>query len=123
MKINGGNIHLLRPAFSLRLCGIITSLTSSICFSESATFVLSRHGGGVITENQIATILVDAALKIHRALGPGLLESVYEATLAYELRKRGLAALTEQKLPVVYEEVKLEAFDRTSSSTTRLLSK
>ncbi|MCU1268121.1 MAG: GxxExxY protein [Acidobacteria bacterium] len=61
-----------------------------------------------MTENQIATIVVDASLKLHRALGPGLLESVYEATLTYELRKRGLVALTEQKLPVVYEEVKLE---------------
>jgi len=61
-----------------------------------------------MTENQIATIIVDASLKIHRALGPGLLEHVYEATLAYELRKRGLIALTEQKLPVIYEEVKLE---------------
>jgi GxxExxY protein len=61
-----------------------------------------------MTENQIATVIVDASLKIHRALGPGLLESVYEATLAYELRRRGLIALTEQKLPVIYEEVKLE---------------
>ena len=61
-----------------------------------------------MTENQIATIIVDASLKIHRALGPGLLESVYETTLAYELRRRGLVALTEQKLPVIYEEVKLE---------------
>ena len=59
-----------------------------------------------MTENQIATIIVDASLKIHRALGPGLLESVYEATLAYELNRRGVVALSEQKLPVIYEEVK-----------------
>src|SRR6266700_2338909 len=50
----------------------------------------------LMTENQIATIVVDAALKIHRALGPGLLESVYEATLAYELGQRGLSVLTQQ---------------------------
>jgi len=61
-----------------------------------------------VTENQIATIIVDASLKIHRALGPGLLESVYEATLAYELNRRGVVALSEQKLPVIYEEVKLK---------------
>ena len=61
-----------------------------------------------MTENQIATIVVDAALKIHRALGPGLLESVYEATLAYELNRRGLKALTQQRIPVIYEEVKLK---------------
>ena len=41
-------------------------------------------------ENDIGTVVVDAALQIHRELGPGLLESVYEAILAYELRERGL---------------------------------
>jgi GxxExxY protein len=61
-----------------------------------------------MTENQIATVVVDSALKIHRALGPGLLESVYEATLAYELNKRGLTALTQQRMPVIYEEIKLK---------------
>ena len=61
-----------------------------------------------MTENQIATIIVDAALKIHRALGPGLLESVYEATLAFELERRGLNILTQQGIPVVYEGVQLE---------------
>ncbi len=43
-----------------------------------------------MTENEIATIIVDAAYKIHTRLGPGILESVYEAMLAYELSKRGL---------------------------------
>jgi len=43
-----------------------------------------------MTENEIAAIVVDAALKIHRTLGPGLLESVYQVTLSYELQKRGL---------------------------------
>ena len=43
-----------------------------------------------MNENQISAVVVDAALKIHRALGPGLLEHVYEATLAYELIKAGL---------------------------------
>lgn len=61
-----------------------------------------------MTENQIAAIVVDAALKIHRTLGPGLLESVYQATLAYELQKRGLKVIREQSLPVYYETVKLE---------------
>jgi GxxExxY protein len=61
-----------------------------------------------MTENQIATIIVDAALKIHRTLGPGLLESVYEATLAFELTRCGLNILTQQGIPVVYEGVQLE---------------
>ena len=52
-----------------------------------------------MTENQIATIIVDASLKIHRTLGPGLLEHVYEAILAFELGRRGLTALTQQGIP------------------------
>ncbi len=58
-----------------------------------------------MTENQIAAQIVDAAYKIHRALGPGLLESAYLAILAYELRQRGLAVDTERELPVIYELV------------------
>ena len=61
-----------------------------------------------MTENQIATLIVDRALKIHRTLGPGLLESVYEATLAYELTKCGLQVRTQQRVPVIYEAVKLD---------------
>ena len=61
-----------------------------------------------MTENEIATIIVDASLKIHRSLGPGLLESVYQATLRYELQKRGLNVVQQVGLPVHYEEVKLE---------------
>ncbi len=48
-----------------------------------------------MTENQIATVIVDASLKLHRTLGPGLLEHVYEEVLAFELNRRGLTALTQ----------------------------
>ncbi|MDX6447535.1 MAG: hypothetical protein QOH71_4609 [Blastocatellia bacterium] len=61
-----------------------------------------------MTENEIATIIVDAAYKIHKRLGPGLLESVYEATLAYELAKRGLKLRRQQAMPVVYEAVRMD---------------
>jgi GxxExxY protein len=61
-----------------------------------------------MTENEIATIIVDASLKVHRTLGPGLLESVYQAALSYELQKRGLNVVQQIGLPVHYEEVKLE---------------
>lgn len=61
-----------------------------------------------MTENEIATIIVDAAYKIHTRLGPGLLESVYEATLAYELAKRGLQLRRQQSMPVVYEAVRMD---------------
>ena len=59
-------------------------------------------------ENEIARIIVDAAYQIHKALGPGLLESVYLAVLAFELRSRGLNVVTEQPMPVVYKGVRLD---------------
>ena len=59
-------------------------------------------------ENDIAKIIVDSAYKIHVNLGPGLLESAYQAVLAYELKKCGLAVLQEQPVPLVYESVSLE---------------
>lgn len=59
-------------------------------------------------ENEIAQQIVDAALRVHVALGPGLLESVYQAALAYELEKRGLRVSPQQAIPVVYESVRIE---------------
>jgi GxxExxY protein len=59
-------------------------------------------------ENDIARQIVDAAYKVHTSLGPGLLESVYEAVMAFELKKRGLPVNRQVPLPVVYEEVRLE---------------
>jgi GxxExxY protein len=61
-----------------------------------------------MSENEIAAVIVDAALKIHKTLGPGLLESVYQATLVFELQKRGLSVEHQLALPVCYEEVRLE---------------
>lgn len=60
-----------------------------------------------MNENEIATIIVDAAYTIHQRLGPGLMESVYESTIAYELGKRGLAVRRQQALPVIYETVRM----------------
>jgi GxxExxY protein len=61
-----------------------------------------------MNENEISQVVVDSALKVHRALEPGLLESVYRAALAFELRKRGLQAVEERGIPAIYEEVKLD---------------
>jgi GxxExxY protein len=58
--------------------------------------------------NQITHEILDSAYKVHTALGPGLLESAYQACLVYELRKKGLMVETEKALPLVYEEVKLD---------------
>jgi len=61
-----------------------------------------------MTENEIAKVIVDAAYKVHVQTGPGLLESAYEAMLAYELRKRGLKVAQQVSIPVVYDQVKLD---------------
>lgn len=61
-----------------------------------------------LTENEISKIVVNAALKVHRNLGPGLLESSYEECLFYELKKEGLVVEKQKPLPLIYEEVKLE---------------
>lgn len=59
-------------------------------------------------EERVATLIVDAAIKVHRALGPGLLESVYEACLAHELRQRGLSVETQVPIPIHYEGMTLD---------------
>jgi GxxExxY protein len=59
--------------------------------------------------NEIARQIVDAAFAVHTALGPGLLESVYEVCLAHELRKRGLTVRQQVVLPVHYDGVRLDA--------------
>ena len=61
-----------------------------------------------MTENEIATQIVDAAFKIHTTLGPGLLETVYEVVLAHELQKRGLHVERQVPIPIVWEEIKFD---------------
>lgn len=59
--------------------------------------------------NEISGTIVDAAMKVHRVLGPGLLESAYEACLIYELRKRGLKPASQVALPLIYDGQRSEA--------------
>ncbi|MCB0824119.1 MAG: GxxExxY protein [Bacteroidales bacterium] len=61
-----------------------------------------------MTENEISKIVVEAALKVHKTVGPGLLESANEECLAYELIKSGLFIEKQKALPLVYEEIKLD---------------
>jgi GxxExxY protein len=61
-----------------------------------------------MTENQAAKIIVDAAYRIHTRLGPGLLESVYQTVLAYELTKRGLHVVCQQPIPIIYDDITFE---------------
>ncbi|MCA9607820.1 MAG: GxxExxY protein [Myxococcales bacterium] len=60
-------------------------------------------------ETVVSGVIVDAAIKVHRVLGPGLLESVYERALAHELALRGLKVETQVPIDVVYDGVRMEA--------------
>ncbi len=61
-----------------------------------------------MNENELSKLVFDCALKVHKALGPGLLESAYEECLYYELKKSGLEIQKQKALPLIYEEVKLD---------------
>ena len=58
-----------------------------------------------MTQNEIGKIVVDTALAVHRELGPGLLESVYEIVLAYELQQRGLHVNRQVPIPIRYKDM------------------
>ena len=62
-----------------------------------------------MTENELAKMVFEAGMKVHHTLGAGLLESAYEECLFYELQKSGLLIEKQKALPLVYEDVKLEA--------------
>ena len=64
-----------------------------------------------MTENEISEVIVDAAIAVHKELGPGLLESVYEVVLAYEIRQRGLTVDRQVPIPIRYKDMTFdEAF-------------
>jgi GxxExxY protein len=59
-------------------------------------------------ENQIGTLILDAAFQVHKELGPGLLESTYQVCLGYEILQKGLFVESQLPLPVVYKQIKLD---------------
>lgn len=61
-----------------------------------------------MTENEISKEIVDVAFKIHTSYGPGLLESVYETIMTYELKKRALPVLRQQGIPVIHESIRMD---------------
>jgi GxxExxY protein len=62
----------------------------------------------MIKENELTKEIVDCCIKIHRELGPGLLESVYEEVLAYELHKRNVPFERQVTIPVTYDSLRLD---------------
>jgi GxxExxY protein len=61
-----------------------------------------------MNENEIGAIVIDCAVKVHMRLGPGLLESVYETVLAYELERRGLSVERQVPVPIFYDDIRFE---------------
>lgn len=61
-----------------------------------------------MSEDEIGKIIVDSALEVHKALGPGLLESTYETCLRYELTLRNLKVISQQELPIVYKGLRMD---------------
>jgi GxxExxY protein len=62
----------------------------------------------ILNENELSKLAIDCAIKVHRNLGPGLLESAYKECLFYELSKLNLFIEKEKPLPLLYEDIKLE---------------
>ena len=75
----------------------------------NSVFTAENAEGAEKRENQISGIILDAAIAVHTALGPGLLESAYQACLAYELTSRGLRVQTQVPLPIKYRGVCVDA--------------
>ncbi|MCM0665479.1 GxxExxY protein [Flavobacterium tyrosinilyticum] len=61
-----------------------------------------------MNENEISTIVIGLAIEIHRKLGPGLLENVYQECLFYKLKQKGLIVEKEKPMPLIFEEIKLD---------------
>lgn len=68
-----------------------------------------RTGGQEENLTRLGKVIIGAAIKVHTYLGPGLLESVYEACLVHELRRGGLTVETQRVLPIQYEDLKLDS--------------
>jgi len=68
----------------------------------------TQRGEIPVAANEAAAAVVDAAFRVHSSLGPGLLESVYEACLLHELRERGVTAARQVEVPIVYDGVTLD---------------
>jgi GxxExxY protein len=69
---------------------------------------MQTAGAPAMTANEVSHQIIKAALKVHSALGPGLLEKAYRVCLAHELRKNGFRVQTEVEMPLVYDGVQME---------------
>ena len=75
---------------------------------SSLPTVIPHDGGLRLTMFQLTDRIIGCAIKIHRRLGPGLLESAYESCLGYELESQGLRVVRQKAVPLIYEQIKLD---------------
>ena len=94
-----GLIYTEKPEIDFRLPLVLFILTAK---------TVSIRKDGIMNENELSKIAVDCMFKVHKNLGPGLLESSYEECLCYELKKTGLKIDRQKPLPLQYEEVRME---------------
>ena len=80
---------------------------------------MQRAAEKILQENEITEIIIGCAIKVHKSLGPGLLESAYVECLFYELNKTGLQTEKQKALPLIYEQVKLEVGYRADLLTNK----
>jgi GxxExxY protein len=78
----------------------------------SGPLVAASRGMEPTQLNDVSFLIIQAAIEVHRNLGPGLLESVYRACLVYELRQRKLGVVAEQIVPICYKDVTIEGWYR-----------
>ena len=90
------------------MSGTVSTIIFRIVLKKSPLRTLRPLRLIFMTENEIGTLILDAAFEVHKTLGPGLLESSYEHCLAYELLNKGLRTALQKPLPLVYKETKLE---------------
>lgn len=94
------------------LCALCATESAGVCFPQIARIsadntVVSLKNRCMI-ENELSYLIRGGIFKVYNNLGPGLLESVYEAALAFELQKQGLSVRTQVALPVIYEDAQLD---------------
>ena len=80
----------------------------SICTAEHAKTAEDAEMNEVERLNKLTETIISAAITVHRTLGPGLLESAYEACMVYELAQAGMKIEQQKPLPIVYQDVKLD---------------
>lgn len=81
-------------------------------FKRTRSAKVSAKGSLLMDENELSGVIIGCGMRVHTALGPGLLESAYEECLYYELGKKKLNVGKQVPLPLVYEEVKLDCVYR-----------